>query len=73
MSGGPLSIRAHYKKMNKPPIDVRCPTCLARPGNACRSVKSWIQGIDHGQGTIMAVVHRARKLRAKKSDFKAVE
>jgi len=59
--------------MNKAPMDVLCPTCLARPGSAYRSVKSWIQGIDHGQGTVMLEAHRARKLRAKKNDFKVVE
>lgn len=46
------------------PLTVLCPTCLARPGSPCKSVVSWFQGIEHGQGSVIKALHNARKARA---------
>lgn len=45
------------------PIEVFCPTCLAKAGNPCRSVVPWNSGIVHGQGSelVYGVYHKARK------------
>ena len=46
------------------PDAVRCPVCLAKPGDPCKSVKSWMNGIVHGQGSICPP-HESRRLKAR--------
>ncbi len=45
------------------PVSVLCPTCLAKPGNPCRSIVSWMRGIEHGQGSVCKP-HNTRRVKA---------
>ena len=53
------------------PESIMCPTCLAKPGDQCRSLVPWNSGIEHGQGSLCPP-HRKRILKAKGSGFSIV-